>query len=214
MRVLCAAACLLAACAAVAAQEQDAPRNNEVGVIIGRTFVSSQTVPNTNFAQNKVLSGKGLTFDFDYAHRLHNFNWGSIAAELPIIYNTDEDLNYGQNVIPQDYTSIFVTPAARVSFLPDLAFSPWVSLGGGFGHFESSKDLVFFGAYTGPRVKNTGVLHTGIGLDIRMPWWQRFLRFRVEARDNWSGVPAINLDTGRTRQHNYYLGGGVVYRFF
>jgi hypothetical protein len=37
---------------------------------------------------------------------------------------------------------------------------------------------------------------------------------RGEVRDFWSGEPDFpNAPTGHTRQHNYFVGGGVVYRF-
>jgi hypothetical protein len=57
-------------------------------------------------------------------------------------------------------------------------------------------------------------MHGGVGFDVPIPWRKLHgLRFRFEARDNWSGVPPINVNTGRTRQHNYYVGGGAVIRF-
>jgi hypothetical protein len=36
---------------------------------------------------------------------------------------------------------------------------------------------------------------------------------RGEVRDFWSGVPQLNIDTGKSRQHNYLVGGGVVWHF-
>ena len=39
------------------------------------------------------------------------------------------------------------------------------------------------------------------------------LSLRGEARDFNSGVPQLNVDTGKSRQHNYFVGGGVVWRF-
>ena len=53
-------------------------------------------------------------------------------------------------------------------------------------------------------------MQIGIGLDIRLK--PRFT-FRGEARDFWSGMPDILVDTGKSRQHNYFVGGGVVWRF-
>jgi hypothetical protein len=35
----------------------------------------------------------------------------------------------------------------------------------------------------------------------------------MEARDFYSGVPDLNVNTGRSRQHNYYVAVGVVRRF-
>lgn len=211
MRKLFAGVGLLLVAASAIASAQDETKN-ELAVGVGRTFISDQGVPNTNFFDNTVHSGKGLSFSFNYARTLRNFRWGTLAAEVPVIYNPDEDLNYGQNVIPSSYSSLFATPAARVSFLRGMAFSPWVSFGGGVGHFVASRNLVFFGSNPGHRIKTTGVLEGGIGFDVHFPWWHSVL-FRFEARDNWSGVPPINVDTGRTRQHNYYVGGGAVFRF-
>jgi hypothetical protein len=192
---------------------QDTEPKNELAVTIGRTFISDQRVPNTNFFDNTVHSGKGLSFDFLYARQLKFFGLGAVGVELPVIYNPDEDLNYGLNVIPKQYSSLFATPALRVSFVRNFFISPWVSLGGGVGYFAASKDAVFFGPYTGHRIKATRVMHGGIGFDVPFPWKLHDFVFRFEARDNWSGVPPINVDTGRTRQHNYFVGGGVVSRF-
>jgi len=36
---------------------------------------------------------------------------------------------------------------------------------------------------------------------------------RLEARDYYSGVPDLNVTTVRSRQHNIYVGGGVIRRF-
>lgn len=201
--MLCAAGGTIAA-----AQES----KNDVAVTLGRTFISDQGVPNTNFFDNTVHFGKGLSFEGDYARKLKHFFWGDLAAEIPVIYNHDEDLNYGVNTIPQQYSSIFITPAARVTLIPDLAVSPWFSFGGGLGRFVASKDLEFGGVNHGPRIKTTGALQGGVGMDVRFPGLHK-ARFRFEGRDDWSGVPPINVNTGKTRQHNYYVGGGLVFHF-
>jgi hypothetical protein len=210
MRIFFAATLLLlvAGSTIAAAQEQ----KNELAGTVGRTFISDQTVPNASFFDNTVHSGKGTSFEINYARKFRSYGWGDLSFEVPAIFNPDEDINYGLNQVPKQYSSVFITPAARVNLIPDLAFSPWVSFGGGIGHFVASKDLVFFGRNTGHRIKTTGVLQGGVGMDVRLPKLHSF-RFRVEARDDWSGVPPINVDTGKTRQHNYYVGGGIVYRF-
>jgi len=50
----------------------------------------------------------------------------------------------------------------------------------------------------------------GLGLDVRI---LRRLSLRGEVRDFWSGSPDITVDTGNSRQHNLFVGGGVVWRF-
>jgi opacity protein-like surface antigen len=211
MRIFLAAAVLLAA-ASINAAAQDETKN-ELAATIGHAFISDQGVPNTNFFDNTVHSGKGWTFSGNYQRRLRNFVWGSLGVEVPVIYNRDEDLNYGLNQVPKQYSSIFVTPAARVMFFEDLAFAPWFSFGGGLGHFVASKDLVFGGPNPGHRIKTTGALEAGVGFDVRLPKVPRSMRFRFEARDDWSAEPPINVSTGKTRQHNFYVAGGAVFRF-
>jgi hypothetical protein len=44
-------------------------------------------------------------------------------------------------------------------------------------------------------------------------WFWHKWGFRAEARDFYSGNPALNVTTGTSRQHNYYVGAGVAYRF-
>jgi hypothetical protein len=208
---LVAALMLLATGSMIAAAQEPVPKN-EVAGTVGRTFVSDQGVPNAGTIFNTVHFGEGLTFEGTYARTFKRYSWGNLAAEVPVRYNADEDLNYGTNQIPQGYSSIFATPAARLTLIPDLAVSPWFSFGGGVGHFVASKNLQYYNRNPGPRIKTTGVLQGGVGMDVRLPKL-RSTRFRFEARDDWSGVPPINVNTGKTKQHNYYVGGGLVFHF-
>lgn len=199
---------LLAAGTSVAQNEK-----NEIAATVGRTFISDHGVTGSPLPDSNVRSGKGLSYNFSYARVLRNYKWGSLSVELPLLWNPDEDLHYGANLVPGQYSSMFLTPAARVRFLEGLAFQPWVSVGGGLGRFVASKDLEFGGVNTGHRIKTTGALDAALGLDVPLGRKFRNAIFRFEARDNWSGVPPINVTTGNTRQHNFYVGGGVVFKF-
>jgi hypothetical protein len=214
MRKLLAITLLLLAAGSTKAAAQDHD-NNELGVIIGRTFISDQGVPNTNFFDNVVRFGKGLTFEGNYSRGLIDFRWAggaTLSVEVPVIYNPDEDIHYPLNIIPQQYSSVFVTPAARLNVLRGYAFSPWISFGGGIGHYVASDNLLFGGKNPGHRVKTTGALQGGVGFDVPIPG-VHFMKFRFAARDTWAGVPPINVNTGKTRQHNYFVGGGAVFHF-
>jgi hypothetical protein len=103
-----------------------------------------------------------------------------------------------------------VTPAARLKLFPEQAVSPWVSFGGGFGHFGESSDLLFGGKNPSKNGTTTGVLQAGVGLDVKLIG--RF-SLRGEARDFWAGEPNLNVTTGKSRQHNFYVGGGLVWHF-
>lgn len=194
--------------ASAAAQDE----KNELTGIIGRTFISDQGIHGLNAPTINpfVRSGKGLTFEINYARSLLVTPVFSVSAEVPAVFNLDEDLGSGGDVVPPNYKQIFVTPSARLNLFPATAVSPWVSFGAGFGHFSEDKNLIYSGTNPGGS-STSGVIQGGIGLDVRV--WHRF-SLRGEVRDFWSGTPDLPLaDTGKTRQHNYFVGAGVVYHF-
>jgi len=183
---------------------------NEVTGILGRIFVSDQGILNATNFNHVVRSGKGLTFEVNYARRLFGTEVYAISGEVPVVFNLDEDLNSGNNVVPQDYKQIFVTPSARLNLFPETAVSPWVSFGGGFGHFSQNNTLLYGGPNPGSS-STSGVIQGGLGLDVRV---LHHFSIRGQVRDFWSGTPDLPLaDTGKSRQHNFFVGGGVVWHF-
>ena len=187
-----------------------AAQDNQVSGLIGRTFISDQGIPGANFANPIIHFGNGLTFEGDYSRRVMGQGFSRLWLEVPAEFNLDEDLATGANVIPKEYKSIFVAPSARVNFFSMTAISPWVSFGGGFGYFNVSSDLLYGGNNPGKGSSVTGVIQFGGGLDVRFrPKWSA----RLAVRDFWSGVPNLNVNTDRSRQHNYFVGGGIVYHF-
>jgi hypothetical protein len=193
-----------------AQNEQGAAQKNEVSGILGRTFIADQGIQGAPSYDPNLRFGKGLTFEINYARRFMGTNLWSVAAEVPFVVNVDEDLHAAQNLIPQSFSSYFVTPAARANLFPVTAVSPWVSFGGGFGHFSEGSKLVFGGVNPGKTGTTTGVLQAGVGLDVKLT---RRFTVRGEARDFWSGVPELNVTTGKSRQHNIFVGGGIVFHF-
>jgi hypothetical protein len=189
---------------------QAAAQKNELTGILGRTFISNQGIPGAPSFDPNLHFGNGLTFEVSYARRALDAKLLALSLEVPFVVDPVQNLHAAQDVIPKQYASFFVTPAARLNLFPDLAVSPWVSFGGGFGHFSESSTLEFGGANPGKTGTTTGVLQVGVGLDVKI-----FAHFslRGEGRDFWSGVPQLNLDTGKTRQHNIFAGGGVVWHF-
>lgn len=184
-------------------------QSNELTGIIGRTFISNQGVKGTNLFDNNVHFGKGLTFEINYGRHIWGEGFTRVTFEVPAVIDMDEDLNFAANSVPASYQSYFVTPSLRANIFATTAISPWISAGGGFGHFRPA-DHLEFGGTSGAKSSTTGVMQIGIGLDVRLK--SRFT-LRGEARDFWSGTPDILVDTGKSRQHNYLVGGGIVWRF-
>lgn len=193
--------------AAAAAQDE----KNEVSGLLGRTFISDQGIVGATYFNPSIRSGQGLSFEVNYARRMKTTAIYGVSLEVPAMFNLDEDLNAGLGIVPIDYQAIFVTPAARVNLFPTTAFSPWVSFGGGFGHFSQNPNLIYDAGANPGKSTTTGVIEGGIGLDVRV--LHRF-SIRGEVRDFWSGHPDFPLaNTGKTRQHNFFVGGGVIWHF-
>jgi hypothetical protein len=196
-------AVLLAACTLV---PHASAQKNELSGLLGRTFISDQGIIGGTFFDNNVHFGNGLTFEANYARRVLGAGIASISVEVPFVFNWDEELRSDAVEIPKSLKMYFLTPSARLNIFSESAVSPWVSFGGGFGHFSGGSTLS--GVPTNSTT--TGALQAGVGLDVRV-----FHSFSVrgEARDFWSGVPQLSVDTGKSRQHNYFVAAGIVWRF-
>lgn len=186
-------------------------QKNEGSVTVGRTFVSTQTILNDSGSINPHIHfGREESVDFNYSRLLKSWGLFGLYGELPLAIYPRMDLNTGANQIPKDIGALFLTPSARVNFFSGQRLTPWLSVGGGWAHFREASKLNYFGNNPGPTSTNTGVVQFGIGFDV---WpWERW-GVRMEARDFYSGVPDLNVSTGRSRQHNYYVGVGVIRRF-
>ncbi len=181
---------------------------NELSITAGRSFVSTQTVPITNLP---VHFGNEESVAFNYSRLLKTHGIFGLSAELPVAIYPRMDVNYNLgNLTPKDIGALFVTPSVRLNFFSGDSVSPWVSVGGGYGRFREAPHTLYEEPNPGPTGTNTGVVQFGAGLDVWV--WHRW-GARFEARDFYSGVPALNVTTDRTRQHNYYVGVGVVHRF-
>ena len=186
-------------------------QKNEVSGLIGRTFVSNQGIVGSTSFDPNVHFGKGLSFEINYARSFLGSALYSLSVEVPFVVNPDQDLHAAPPTpVPQQYASYTVTPSARLNLFPEVGLSPWVSLGGGFSHIGTSSRTVFGQLNPNSTGTNSGVLQAGAGFDVKLV---RSFKIRLAVRDFWSGVPQLNVDTGKNRQHNFLVAGGVVYRF-
>jgi hypothetical protein len=180
-------------------------QKNELSGLLGRTFISDQVITTSTFSDNKLRFGNGLSFEVNYARRVMGGGLLSLSLEVPFVANPDEDVHTHASPVSGYFRSYFVTPAARLNLFSGSAVTPWVSVGGGFGHFSGNAALN--GSTTGT---TTGVFQVGGGLDVRL--LHKF-SLRGEVRDFWSGVPQLNVSTSNSRQTNLFVGGGIVWHF-
>jgi hypothetical protein len=186
---------------------------NQVSVTGGRTFVSTQSIVNDSDPSDpdpRIHFGNPASIAFNYGRLLKTFGIFGMYAELPVAIYPRMDLNTYVNQIPKDIGALFVTPSVRVNIFATDSVTPWVSVGGGYARFRESPVRNFSGPNPGATGTNTGVVQFGGGLDV---WVWRRWGARFEVRDFYSGLPDYTVDTSVSRQHNYYVGGGVIHRF-
>ncbi len=179
---------------------------NEFSITAGRAFVSTQKVSSTGLP---VHFGNEETIEFNYGRLLKSHSLFGLYAELPVAIYPRMDVNYNLGTNPKDIGALFVTPSVRLNVFSGESVTPWVSVGGGYGRFRVAPVTLYENPNPGSG-SNTGVVQFGAGLDV---WVWHSWGARFEARDFYSGAPNLNVDTGRSRQHNYYVGLGVVHRF-
>jgi hypothetical protein len=210
-RLIAALVPVIVLASSACAQMKYFPPKNDVSATVGTEFVSTQTVYNTGLSFNPSLHfGNPVAFAFNYSRLLKTAGVFGIRAEVPVGIYPRMNMNLAVNDIPKDIGALFVTPSVRANIFANDSVSPWVSVGGGYGRFRYASVNEFYGPNPGPSGSNTGVVQFGAGLDV---WIWNGWGVRAEARDFYSGEPSYNVDTNRSRQHNYYVGAGVVHRF-
>ncbi len=189
-----------------------AAQKNEIAGGIGRTFISNQGIRGgaATLVNNTVHFGNGLSFEINYARHIKDNGLLALDFEVPVVLNPDEDLGSGNGAVPASYSAYFITPAARLRLFSDTHFQPWASIGGGYGRFNLTKTQVYGGINPGPTSKSSGLLQAGLGLDVRT---FSKVSLRLAARDFISGALPLNVNTGKSHQHNIVVTGGIVIRF-
>lgn len=187
-------------------------QKNELAAGGGLSIIPDQAIQPgpIHLTDNFVRFGNGTTWEANYARHLLNHDFFALDAEVPVVGTPDQHLTSGNGAVPQTYASLFLTPAARIRFFPQNVFQLWISGGGGLGHWTISNTLVSGGINLGPKTKNGAVAQGAVGLDVR-PW--KHFGFRVAARDFYSGILPLNVNTGKSHQHNIAVTGGVIWSF-
>ena len=184
-------------------------QKNDVSASIGRVFISDQGVQGTTLADSNIHFGDALSYSLSYGRRITDLGLASLTVEVPFVHDPDIKLNYATFQVPKSYSAIFLAPSVRVNLLSDTAFSPWVSGGFGFAHFNSSSRLEGGGSTPGNLGVTTKAVQLGVGLDVR--FWNN-IKLRAEARDFYTDEPNLVLNPQKN-MHNYFVGAGVMWSF-
>src|ERR1051325_3784291 len=182
---------------------------NEIGLLLGATATPARRLADGS----QVAFESGVVFQATYARQLKRSHAAALFVELPFVASPLVDLSSSNVSVPANYAYLFVTPGVRVKVKPDSPVSPWVSLGGGYGYFEESKQRQ--DGSTIPRIDaGRAALQFGGGVDFRTPIRILFpIGFRAEVRDFYSGKPDFRTDATGSPQHNVVFSGGLVVHF-
>lgn len=191
----------------------------DMAFTVGGTFVSDAninaqlicTLPPCATLSGPVHSGHSVYLAGTPALQIFNARVAALYVEVPIAGIPSQTLHVGSfSTVFSQLSSVFVTPALRLKFLPSAHISPFASVGGGWAHYSVD---------TGS--SNEAALQFGGGLDFKtgIP----LLGFRAEVRDFASSQhnllspllsgSLINTATNSGLRHNVLAGGGVVLRF-
>jgi hypothetical protein len=115
---------------------QDAGKN-EIGLLLGATLTPSIDVAGAS--GGKLEIGSGITLQLTYARRLVTVPHMALFFEVPALAIPLQDITASIGAVPRNYDSFFATPGFRVKVSPTAGVSPWLSAGGGYALFYSTR---------------------------------------------------------------------------
>lgn len=183
-------------------------QKNEASFLIGGLKTGSRGVADA--AASSIDSGASTAYEVAVATRLLNARLVSLYFEAPLVVAPNTDLKSSNVLVPKSYSSIFFTPGFKLKAWTLSPVSPYVVLGAGVGHFNSSGTLLGGQPNSASRSATKLVYDVGGGVDLRVI---PFVALRGEVRDLVSGNPSFAVPVSGERQHNVLFAGGVVLRF-
>jgi hypothetical protein len=174
----------------------------DVGLLLGPTRATNE---------GAVLQfDRGTTYQATFAWRLWRTDTANVSIEVPFIASPAFTVVTPGASLPLEYASLYLTPGLRVTFLPGSAVSFFGALGAGYARYSESKLKADRSPNPDQRDTNAGALQVGGGIDLRGFRW---LGFRGELRDVYTGSRNFSVPTPGLRVHNVIGSGGLVIRF-
>ena len=171
-------------------------QNQELGLSIG----------NLRGVDTPALGG-GTALQANYAYRFAAAGPAKLYAGVNFLANPQRKVTSLNPVVIRDLASAYITPELKVK-LGESRLQPFAFIGAGLAIYEHSRLTIGGAANPGPRASNTGALTYGGGVDVNVIKW---LAFRGELRDTYSGAPTYNIRTNK--QHNASITAGFVLRW-
>jgi hypothetical protein len=174
----------------------------DVGLLLGSTRATDE---------GTVLQfDRGTTYQATFAWRFWGTDAAQLSVEVPFIASPAFTVVPPRAALPLEYASLYLTPGVRVTFLPKAPVAFFGAIGGAYARYSESKLKGDRSPNPGQRDTNAGALQFGAGVDVRGLRW---LGFRGEVRDVYTGARNFSIATPGSRVHNVVGSGGLVMRF-
>ena len=174
----------------------------DVGLLLGSTKASDEG--------SSLQFDRATTFQATFAWRVWQNDTVRVEIEVPFIASPKFEVTTQGRSLPKEYASLYLTPGVRVVAFPSSVVSVFGAVGAGYARYSESKLRVDGGPNPAQRDTNTDAIQFGGGLDVRALRW---LGFRAEVRDVYTGARNFSIATPGARVHNVVGSGGLVVRF-
>ncbi len=182
-------------------------QENEIGVLIGGAKTGDQGLRSSGTI--KAAFDGATAYEINYAHRLVDGKVASLHWELMIAGVPRTGVKSTNLILPRSYSSLFLAPGLKVKLFPG-GISPYVVAGLGVGRLTANGTNLNNLPNTSDKSSTTWIFNYGGGVDF--PIFPH-IALRGEVRDLIAGTPKLNGQLFDKRQHNVFVGGGIVVRW-
>jgi len=183
-------------------------QEHELALLVGRLKTGDRRLDTVQTI--KAAFDGAVTYQINYANRMVNGELVSLHWELMIAGAPKTDVKSTDLLLPRNYSSLFFAPGLKLKIFPGGGFSPYLVGGVGVARFKQSETTVSGGPNSGDRANTTYGYNFGGGVDLNIlgP-----VSVRGEVRDFVTGSPSFSRPFLTDRQHNIFVGGGIVVRW-
>ena len=193
---------IVTAVVALSSVEATAQSRVDVGLLLGSTRATDE---------GAVLQfDRATTFQATVAWRTWSSDTAQLSVEIPFIASPAFTVIPPRAGVPLEYASLYLTPGVRATWLPAGRVSLFGAVGAGYARYSESKLKADRSPNPDQLDTNTGALQFGGGVDVRGLRW---LGFRGEVRDIYTGARRFSIAEPGPRVHNVIGSGGLVIRF-
>jgi opacity protein-like surface antigen len=183
-------------------------QEHEVALLVGRLKPSDRGLD--SLQPIRAAFDGAVSYEVNYANRMVDGELASLHWEITIVGAPSAGVKSTNLLLPKNYSSLFFTPGLKLKLFPGGGISPYIVGGVGLGRYKESDTILSGGANTGDRANTTWAFNFGGGVDFNLfgP-----VAVRGEVRDFVTGNPSFSTPFLDNRQHNIFVGGGVVVKW-